>query len=96
MNTTFVGRLLVTRYNNFYDIKEAVLDALIQHGMASDDNAWTKQSNIYTLCTDQMNVALVQRNMRPTFFLEFYSKVPLRFDGPTREYLQSAINALNI
>lgn len=96
MNTTFIGKLLVTRFNNIFDIKEAVLDALTQNGMANEDNSWTKQSNIDILCTDQINVALVQRNMRPTFFLEFHSKVPLRENGPTLEYLQSAISLLNI
>ncbi len=96
MNTTFIGKLLVTRYHNIYDIKEAVLDALIQTGLANNNDTWTIQSNIDILCTDQINVALGQRNTRPTFFLEFYSKVPLRYDGPTIDYLQSAISALNM
>ena len=94
MNTTFIGKLLVTRYHNINDIKEAVLDALIQTGLANNNDTWTIQSNIDILCTDQINVALAQRNMRPTFFLEFYSKVPLRYDGPTIDYLQTAISAL--
>jgi hypothetical protein len=38
--------------------------------------------------------SLAQRNAKPTYIMEFYSKVPLRHDGPTIYLLKGAIESI--
>ncbi len=106
---TYIDRIIITNFNSSYEIKEFLIDTLIDMGLADEDACWSKRTlfsssvsakgsakcnNIHTLCTDQMNIALAQRNARPTYFMEIYSKVPLREDGPTRYLLKSAIESI--
>ena len=91
---TYIDRIIITKFNSSYEIKEFLLDTLIDMGLADEDCYWTKCNNIHTLCTDQMNFALAQRNARPTYFIEIYSKVQLREDGPTRYLLKGAIESI--
>lgn len=91
---TYIDRIIVTKFNSSFEIKEFLLDTLIDMGLADNDCYWTKSNNIYTLCTDQMNFALAQRNARPTYFIEIYSKMPLREDGPTRYILKGAVESI--
>ena len=91
---TYIDRIIVTKFNSTFEIKEFLIDTLIDMGLADEDTRWSKNNNIHTLCTDQMNFALAQRNARPTYFMEIYSKVQLREDGPTRYILKGAIESI--
>jgi hypothetical protein len=72
-----------------------MLNILLDMGIANQDTCWTKnKNNINILVTDQMDIALAQRNAKPTYIMEFYSKVPLRPEGPTIYLLKGAIESI--
>ncbi len=89
---TYIGRVTISNFDSSYEIKEFLMDALIRWGMANaSDHTWTIKHNIHVLYTDQFNIAVAQRNAKPTYILELYSKVPLREDGPTRYMLKETL-----
>jgi hypothetical protein len=89
---TYIGRVTISNFDSSYEIKEFLMDALIRWGMANkSDHTWTIKNNIHVLSTDQFNIALMQKNAKPTYILELYSKVPLREDGPTRYMLRETV-----
>lgn len=103
---TYINRILITNFDSSYEIKEYMLKILLDMGMANLETEWSSVKGIHTLCTDQINIALseraqsgtkgslAQRNAKPTYIMEFYSKVPLRHDGPTIYLLKGAIESI--
>ena len=91
---TYIDRILITNFDSSYEVKEYMLKILLDMGMADLETEWSSVKGIHTLCTDQIDIALAQRNAKPTYIMEFYSKVPLRHDGPTIYLLKGAIESI--
>ena len=121
---TYIDRILITKFDSSYEVKEYMLKILLDMGMANLETKWSSVKGIHTLCTDQINIALseraqsgkggnhmssqredwkvaseskgslAQRNAKPTYIMEFYSKVPLRHEGPTIYLLKGAIESI--